>query len=43
MNKSPREILDFAKEWLMENADQLPLEIRVLIYRAMDDIEKENK
>jgi len=37
MNPSPKQIIDVTENWLKENADNLPLEVRVLIYKAIDD------
>jgi hypothetical protein len=41
MNKSPKEIIAFAESWLKDNADSLPLEIRLLLYKAIEDEKKE--
>lgn len=41
MNPSIKQIVEVSENWLKDNADNLPLEVRVLIYRAIDDAKKE--
>lgn len=43
MNKTPKEIVNFAEEWLKDNADSLPLEIRLLLYKAIEDEKRESE
>jgi len=40
-NKSPKEIVEFTEEWLKGNADSLPLEVRLLLYKAIEDEKQE--
>lgn len=40
-NPSSKQIIDVTEKWLQTNADTLPLEVRVLVYKAVEDEKRE--
>lgn len=39
-NRDSKEIISVTEKWLESNADNLPLEVRLLLYKAIEDEKK---